>query len=80
MKKTIIAASLTALAMGSVFAADTYKYNQAEGKTIEYSKDSATEGGKLGTTTMLRMSTPVQISTIVQIRLILLSREGHLMN
>lgn len=47
MKKTIIAASLTALAMGSVFAADTYKYNQAEGKTIEYSKDSATEGGKL---------------------------------
>lgn len=48
MKKTIIAASLTALAMGSVFAADTYKkYNQAGGKTIEYSKDSATEGGKL---------------------------------
>lgn len=47
MKKTIIAASLTALAMGSVFAADTYKYNQAQGEPIKYNKDSATEGGKL---------------------------------
>lgn len=34
MKKTIIAASLTALAMGSVFAAETYKYNQAQGEPI----------------------------------------------
>lgn len=47
MKKTIIAASLTALAMGSVFAANTYKYNQAQGEPIKYNKDSATEGGKL---------------------------------
>ena len=47
MKKTIIAASLTALAMGSVFAAETYKYNQAQGEPIKYNKDSATEGGKL---------------------------------
>lgn len=47
MKKTIIAASLTALAMGSVFAADTYKYNQAQGEPIKYNQDSATEGGKL---------------------------------
>ncbi len=47
MKKTIIAASLTALAMGSVFADDTYKYNQAQGEPIKYNKDSPNKGGKL---------------------------------
>lgn len=47
MKKTIIAASLTALAMGSAVAANNNAYNQAMGAKTTYGADSPNQGGKL---------------------------------
>lgn len=47
MKKTIIAASLTALAMGSAVAANNNDYNQAMGAKTTYGADSPNQGGKL---------------------------------
>lgn len=47
MKKMIIAASLTALAMGSAVAANNNAYNQAMGAKTTYGADSPNQGGKL---------------------------------